>query len=224
MLRILWSYIDCVSTLQLWRSHVLSGRKISPRKYAVCLWGGVVCVERRSNRVTVPQFHWVLIFTSPTYSWTKHIPLVDIVYPRDNTVHSRTTTWFSTRPVKVKQGRHQRIYIQKCYYVFVNVRKATSYVIGKLIASSSMGYYIRLFLYSCNYNIFTIVVFANRTIRFSFHFAKYSFITKYCMLSQFGNATWNVLPMFIFCSLSSSSPSRRLSLSIAKVIFQEQST
>ena len=51
-----------------------------------------------------------------------------------------------------------------------------------------MGYYIGLFLYNCNY-IVTIVVFAKRTIRFSFRFAKYSFFTKYCMLGQFSNAT-----------------------------------
>ena len=43
------------------------------------------------------------------------------------------------------------------------------------------------------------------------------------MLSRFGNATWIILPTFIFCSLSMSLPSRRLSLSIANVVFQEQS-
>ena len=49
-----------------------------------------------------------------------------------------------------------------------------------------MGYYIGLFLQRCNY-IVTIVGFAKRTICFYFLFAKYSFITKYCILSRFGN-------------------------------------
>ena len=66
--------------------------------------------------------------------------------------------------------------------------------------------------------------FAKWTICFSCLVVKYSFITKHCMLRQFGNGTWNVLPTFIFCSFSSLSPSHRMSLSIAKVIFQEQST
>ena len=50
-----------------------------------------------------------------------------------------------------------------------------------------MGYYLRLMLYNCTY-IVTIDVFAKRTICFSFLFIKYSFITKCCMLSRFGNA------------------------------------
>ena len=40
MPRILWSYIDCVSTSQLWTSHILYERSVSPRQNAV--WRGTV--------------------------------------------------------------------------------------------------------------------------------------------------------------------------------------
>ena len=38
------------------------------------------------------------------------------------------------------------IYIQKCYYVFFNVCKASSYIIGTLIASSLNGILHRTFV------------------------------------------------------------------------------
>ena len=40
MLRILWNYIDCVSTLQLWTSHILYERSVSSCQNVV--WRGIV--------------------------------------------------------------------------------------------------------------------------------------------------------------------------------------
>ena len=93
------------------------------------------------NRAIPHRLHnfWLLTSASPIYSWIYHIPLESILYPRDNGVHSQTIISCSTHPVKIKQSHHLCIYIKKCYYVFVNVCKATSYAIGKLIAFSSNG-------------------------------------------------------------------------------------
>jgi len=129
MPRILWSYIDYVSTSQLWINHTLFEISISPRQNAV--WRGTVkwgslCweafkqVHRKLMNVrncaiphTLHNF-WLLTSASPTYSWTYLIPLESIVYPRDNEIHSRTIKWYSTPAVKVKQSHHQRIHIQHC--------------------------------------------------------------------------------------------------------------
>ena len=82
---------------------------------------------------------WLLTSASPTYALTYHIPLGSILYSRGNEVHSRIITCCNTRAVNIKQSHYLRIYFQKCYYMFVNVCKVTSYAIGKLIAASSNG-------------------------------------------------------------------------------------
>ena len=129
MPRIIWSYIDCVSTLQLWTSHILYERSVSPRQNAVwrgtVRWGGLCWAafkqgHRKLMNVTncaIPHtlYHFCLLTSaSPTYSLTYYIPLESILYPLDNEVHSRTIKWCSTRAVNVKQSHHQRIYIQHC--------------------------------------------------------------------------------------------------------------
>ena len=147
MPRILWSY---VSTLQIWISHVLYERLVFPRQNTMWLgtvrWGGgcwaafkqghhkLTNVRNCAILHTLHNF-CLLISASNSYSWTYHIPLESICYLRHNEVHNRTNKC----PVKVKSGHYKGIYIQKCYYVFVNIRKAISYAIGKVIVSASNG-------------------------------------------------------------------------------------
>ena len=176
------------------------------------LWGKVVCVERRSNRVNwrtleIAPFstrYTILLFVIPvTMKYT--------VQPSNGVLNVQ---WRSNKVIiNVSIFKH----VTMCLSMYARQHRMP---LENLLHPRQMGYYIGLFLSSCNY-IVTRNVFAKWTICFSFLFVKYSLITKYCVLSQFGNVTWNVLPMFIFRSLSSSSPSRRLSLSIAKVIFHE---
>ena len=207
MPRILWSYINCVSTSQLLTSHILYERSVSRSRNVV--WHGTVkwgsfcwaafkqghCKLMNVRNCAIPHtlhIFWLLTSASPTYLWTYHIPLESIVYPCDNEVHSRTIKW-CIRSVKVKQVHYQRIYIQKCYNVFVNVRNATSYAIGKSLHPGQIGYYIGLFFIELQLHCDHMFL---QSELFVFLFAKYSFITKYCMLSRFDNATWNVLSMF----------------------------
>ena len=176
------------------------------------LWSEVVCVERHSNRVTV---NWWTLEIAPfrtlyTISGCLHLQHLHtyghIVYVW-KALFIPVTTKYAVEPsndVLYVQWRSNKVIINVS--IFKNVTMC--YAIGKLIALLSNGlfhrtvfFFIELQLY-CDHSCFCK---ANYCV--SFLFAKYSFITKYCMLSRFGNATWNVLPMFVFCSLSSSSPS-----------------
>ena len=59
----LWSYIDCVFTLQPWTSHILYEKNfLSKMRCVVELRGEVVCVERRSIMVTV---NWWMLEIAP---------------------------------------------------------------------------------------------------------------------------------------------------------------
>ena len=168
MPRILWSYIDCVSTSQLWTSHILYERSVSPRQNAI--WRGTVRWDRlfwaafkqghrklmnvRNGAIPHTLYNfWLLTSASPIYSWTYNIPLESIVYPRDNECYTVEPSngvvhvqWRSTNVII-----NVYIYSTLCYfiitndcYVFVSVLKATSYATENLVYPRQMGYSVGL--------------------------------------------------------------------------------
>ena len=127
--------------------------------------------SKNVRNCAIPQYQRVLIFTSPTDSWTYYIPLESIAYHRDNEAEtSNDVVHFQWRSNKVITN--VSIFKRVIMYVFINVRKTISYAIGKRVASSSVRLLHMPVLYNYNY-IVTIVVFATRTIYVSFLFAKY---------------------------------------------------
>ena len=128
MPQILWRYIDCVSSIQLWtmdKSYTVWKIVFSPSKCGVTVtvrWGSLSCAAFKKGHRKLMSVRncaiphklynfWFLTSASPTYSWTYHIPLECIIYHRANDVHSRNKDSIASQRYETprdKLWRHNR--------------------------------------------------------------------------------------------------------------------